>query len=1322
MQWRQSQKGLSAAVAAAALAVTLCPQPRTARAAVDEIWIGRGNSASWTNPANWDQVVVPNGFEDVARFTAASGGPLVDLSDASIQLSQLDFSDPLFAGIIGNGTINLVNNALIHANGNNFDLPEKVYTSFGTTDPANPRPGNNLSISLVGTVGLNKTGDSHLQIDAPQFYTGTTTISGGKIISTVGDSAFGAAANPIFLNNGSIQISNSVWNTNRTIYVGGGSVNEASNGSIFWVNGSGTLSGVDFHGDVAGIGSMQLNGFFTSSVGTLSAGSAVFHASNSFSGTLNLTGGTVALRDDGALLGIGSVIIGNDPPIFHPIYNGGSLVLDNSNSGANLDRINDYTPMHMRGSALTVVGGNTRYEEGIGSLVLDGGVSFITVNAGAGGASLGFSGLDRGDIHAGGIFYGAGLVFRGNNLGATPGPDTANIYIGSGTLLLQHGLLPFAYVNANYTPGTSPESVDNLLATYDATVGVKPVLTYDPDFVNNNPLNNVKITSNFAIGSGTVNANSLVLTAPSNLVSAAGQGMTLSGAGTIQLASGVILSANAGYTGTLGTVNSLPGNIISSNLNFGTQMASILTPSALSITGAIYGSGGLTKLGGRTLVLYSGNKYTGPTYLTGFTRFVGNVWADGFTPNPFGLDLSPITIYGGNASPVNPINGSYMGTGYGQLGSDSPGTTNFNRQLELRGDRVLLRSFGDGTLLWNGTISLLDPQTSLTFLSSKATAHQVVNGPIFGPVLFGVKLADGSTDFRAGQVVIGSSDAADPNSPTWVDLRNEGVFNGGLVLAGGTLGIGHDRALGGQTLNSGAWMPGTVQISGNTLISAIDGPRIIDNHFVNYGNTFGIGGSNTITLTGTIDGRGGDYIANITSTVNTIISGTMTGGGIVKTGSGTLVLKGNNLFTGVLAVGNGTTSGGALVLQSSNATGATLGATGVDYGTFTSSGTIVAGQQNQLILDSTGSPLSLNIPTELLYLRGFGIGNTGALRNLTGNNTWGGTIRVTPTYRNAGTATASLVSQTAGIGVDANTTLTVGSGILADDDPGVSNGTGTIFLATSQGLRKVGGGTLVVGSLPLSSGSNIWNSAINLTGSLEIQGGTVVARSGAGVGSIAGGRSVIDVASISLGSTASPTGRIDLTDNAMVVNYSSTSPILNIRNYLKAGYTAAGVWGGTGITSSTATPLIYAEGKITLGYADTQDFPMSNLFGDPLDSTSIVIRSLYAGDSNFDGKVDVKDLTILALHWQQFSTFWTTGDFNYDGVCNINDLTLLAMNWQKGVANPLPSSALTSLMAAFGMPQVSVPEPASALSLLSAIGLTTLARRRRRPGASPRRP
>ena len=65
------------------------------------------------------------------------------LARDSYRLSTLVLGDPLFAAVTGNGTINLAGSAAVFANGNHFDLPEKVYASFGSTDPTNPRPGNN---------------------------------------------------------------------------------------------------------------------------------------------------------------------------------------------------------------------------------------------------------------------------------------------------------------------------------------------------------------------------------------------------------------------------------------------------------------------------------------------------------------------------------------------------------------------------------------------------------------------------------------------------------------------------------------------------------------------------------------------------------------------------------------------------------------------------------------------------------------------------------------------------------------------------------------------------------------------------------------------------------------------------------------------------------------------------------------------------------------------------------------------------------------------------------------------------------------------------
>jgi ELWxxDGT repeat protein len=57
-----------------------------------------------------------------------------------------------------------------------------------------------------------------------------------------------------------------------------------------------------------------------------------------------------------------------------------------------------------------------------------------------------------------------------------------------------------------------------------------------------------------------------------------------------------------------------------------------------------------------------------------------------------------------------------------------------------------------------------------------------------------------------------------------------------------------------------------------------------------------------------------------------------------------------------------------------------------------------------------------------------------------------------------------------------------------------------------------------------------------------------------------------------------------------------------------------------------------------------------------------------SGDANRDGRVDARDLNVLALNWQRADAeSWSQGDFDSNGVVNAADLDLLALNWQMGV-------------------------------------------------------
>ena len=90
------------------------------------------------------------------------------------------------------------------------------------------------------------------------------------------------------------------------------------------------------------------------------------------------------------------------------------------------------------------------------------------------------------------------------------------------------------------------------------------------------------------------------------------------------------------------------------------------------------------------------------------------------------------------------------------------------------------------------------------------------------------------------------------------------------------------------------------------------------------------------------------------------------------------------------------------------------------------------------------------------------------------------------------------------------------------------------------------------------------------------------------------------------------------------------------------------------------------------------------------------------GDANYDGKVDINDLTIVLAHYGQTDMTWTQGDFNNDGKVDINDLTIVLAHYRQSVGSSLAA----------------VPEPASVFLLgVGAISLFAYAwRKPRRTG------
>ena len=197
-------------------------------------------------------------------------------------------------------------------------------------------------------------------------------------------------------------------------------------------------------------------------------------------------------------------------------------------------------------------------------------------------------------------------------------------------------------------------------------------------------------------------------------------------------------------------------------------------------------------------------------------------------------------------------------------------------------------------------------------------------------------------------------------------------------------------------------------------------------HTITSGIALGADGSWTINGSGSLIASG-------------VISGSQK---LTKLGTGTLVLSGVNTFSGLTTV-----SAGVLNAQNSSAFGTTAGNV-----------SITSGAAIQL-------QGSIAIGTEALTLNGTGISGDGALRNISGNNSWAGAVSLgsaTTIASDAGTMTLSGA-------------INNGGGTLTVD--GASDTTLSGVISGSGGLTKTGSGSLTLNGSGLNTYSG--NTAVN---------------------------------------------------------------------------------------------------------------------------------------------------------------------------------------------------------------------------------------------------
>ena len=308
----------------------------------------------------------------------------------------------------------------------------------------------------------------------------------------------------------------------------------------------------------------------------------------------------------------------------------------------------------------------------------------------------------------------------------------------------------------------------------------------------------------------------------------------------------------------------------------------------------------------------------------------------------------------------------------------------------LIGDNVLFNDFATGTAVGiNG--------------ANVSPATVVFNNTVNQYTISGTHGIAGSTGIVKNGT--GSLTLATPNT-----------FNGPVVINAGTVRAGNANAFGstasGTTVGSGA----TLDLNG-TAVGAE--PVTLSGSLVNNAGPASLAGDVSVAAAAVIGGSGD-------STLSGVLGGNAA---LTKTGNGRLTLSGANTFGGQMFV-----NAGALRVTNSG---------GMGTGGFNS-------VSNSFIANGAALELEGNVTVnEHFHFTGSGIGGTGGVRSVSGNNSL---------------TTAFAIDANSAIGVDAGT-LNVNNQIYHDTGP--------------FSLTKVGNGTLAL------------NSANTFVGGLIVNGGIV---------------------------------------------------------------------------------------------------------------------------------------------------------------------------------------------------------------------------------------
>ncbi len=1336
----------SVSVAGVVLACCIAP----ALAQTNSSWLtainGNWTDASkWSTSPNFPDNGIPSPGDTYTATIAATGGNYVVTLAGEITLSGFTLDSTSAALSHMGGTLNLLSGGQVLSGtyqlaggtltgGGSFQVASLFDWTGGTMAGAGKTVISSGGLLNLGTTFSPRTlsrliensGTVNLSAGSLILNGGTLNNLAGGVLSITAPLGFYYGGGPSLVANsgtidvaagfGSVQFSAPLVN-NATLSVSSGSLLFYSGGT-YSHNGGSRLTGPGYIG-LGGthvLGGVSVN--FAGQNMELTSGTITGSGNLNLTGTLNWSGGTMTGSGavtvaPGAVLKLGSTF--SLRTLSKKIDNAG---VTNFSAGSLM--LSNGTFNNLASGVLNLSSpANFYYGGGLNNLLSNQGL--INVNAGIGSVQINVPFVNNGSIavNDGTLIFGYG-IFAHNGGSALNGPGA--IDFGTGTHLFQ----------GTATLAGASMFLNNATLTGDGNANLTGVLNW-----NGGTIGSSSGTSSFAVAVVPGAVLNLGTTSFTRTLSREidNSGTTNFSAGSLMLNGGVFKNLAGGVLNLSAPANFYAGGsapLLSNqgliNINAGLGSLTIGVP--LLNSGTISVNTGSLLFNYGTYAHNGGSVLAGPAYIdfgSGTQLMLGTTTLAGANMN-----LTSGTLAGPGAISItgtfNWNGGTITGNGATTIAPGAVlnlGSTSFSRTLARQLDNAGTTNFNAATLTFNnGTFNnlagaVLSISSPANFVSGGGTGLLANNGTILtlggsGSILLNVPLLNGGTITAAsGTLAFGygtfiHDGGATLCGPGTIDLGSgTQLLLGTTTLAGSNvlLNAGNIAGAGSLNLASGTlnWNGGMMRDAGSVNIASSAilnlGPNFITRMLSRTLDNFGVTNFNAgsvILSAGTFNNRTG-AVLNISSPTNFVGGGPVLlfNGGTMNLASGSINITVPFSNLGVLNVGAApasppaSKSAGAIAIIDgpiSQISGTTLTGGTWNIGDnsslqFTSAGSIKTNQASVTLVGpgSQFPPLnSLDTNSGALYLlNGRSFSPVGAFTN-TGviHIDLGGALTTSSTFNNSGSISGLVISN------------------------------GTMFLG---GPNSTAGGIDGSGSVTVLQGANATVGHVRQNQLIISAGATLhVAANG-------GDSGVSRVGSLSIASVPGNNSQLDLNDNDLIVDWSTSSPLSTIKTLIHDGY-ANGAWTGPGINSTPArsamphTALGYAEASAVLG-------PTGGSFaGQSVDNTTVLVKYTYCGDANLDGQVDISDLGRLATAWQT-SGVWSGGDFNYDGFIDISDLGLLATNWQAGAQNPAQLN-FDQALASLGLPGLSVPEPAGLAIAPTGVILLITSGRRRLPAAT----